>query len=284
MIGRTRLCLKLYAELLGFCLFASQTDSICKPKEQGGLGLKDLGVWNEVLMTKRLWNVVVKKDTLWIKQIYKEKLKDKSIWEAECDSNCTMGWKNILSLRVKIRKHVRWKVGNGRSVNVWHENWCSVSPLSDYIDSRDIYNARLNNNCTINDIINEGRWNWPEEWKSDFVELNQIQVPNLNEDVEDTVVCVSENNVWKDLKCNGEKMEPYISEMISLPINRNIWSIVRRIVLNAAVYFIWQERNHRLFNNEKNDKETIINLIKEITVMKLMGLRVKDSNTVKEVE
>ncbi|GJT64029.1 RNA-directed DNA polymerase, eukaryota, reverse transcriptase zinc-binding domain protein [Tanacetum coccineum] len=169
-------------------------------REQGGLGLKDLGVWNEVLMTKRLWNVAVKKDTLWIKWIYKEKLKDKSIWEAECDSNCTVGWKNILSLRVKIRKHVRWKVGNGRSVNVWHENWCSVSPLSDYIDSRDIYNARLNNNCTINDIINEGRWNWPEEWKSDFVELNQIQVPNLNEDVEDTVVCVSENGNEKDSK------------------------------------------------------------------------------------
>ncbi|GJV35749.1 zf-CCHC domain-containing protein [Tanacetum coccineum] len=131
-----------------------------------------------------------------------------------------MGWKNILSLRVKIRKHVRWKVGNGRSVNVWHDNWCSVSPVSDYIDSRDIYDARLNNNCTINGIINEGRWNWHEEWKSDFVELNQIQVPNLNEDVEDTAVWVSENgneksfkisNVWKDLKCNGEKED---SEMV----------------------------------------------------------------------
>ncbi|GKB50964.1 RNA-directed DNA polymerase, eukaryota, reverse transcriptase zinc-binding domain protein [Tanacetum coccineum] len=59
--------------------------------------------------------------------------------------------------------------------------WASVFllPKQNYIDSRDIYDARLNNNCTINGIINEGRWNWHEEWKSDFVELNQIQVPNL---------------------------------------------------------------------------------------------------------
>ncbi|GJW84353.1 RNA-directed DNA polymerase, eukaryota, reverse transcriptase zinc-binding domain protein, partial [Tanacetum coccineum] len=212
--------------------------------------------------------------------------------------------------------------------------WASVFllPKQNYIDSRDIYDARLNNNCTINDIINEGRWNWPEEWKSDFVELNQIQVPNLNEDVEDTVICVYENvqerlmtqdriKIWRpndDLKCGlcnkcndshehlfftcefskvvwnelqnmlnirfSDRWNLIISEMIALPLNRNIWSIVRRIVLNAAVYFIWQERNHRLFNNEKRDKETIINLIKEITVMKLMGLRVNDSNTVKEVE
>ncbi|GKC69158.1 RNA-directed DNA polymerase, eukaryota, reverse transcriptase zinc-binding domain protein [Tanacetum coccineum] len=138
-------------------------DKICKPKDQGGLGLKDLGVWNEVLMTKHLWNVAVKKNTLWVKWIYMEKLKDKSIWEANSDTNCTVGWKNILSLRDKIRKHIRWKIGNGNSVNVWHDNWCVVSPLSDFIETKDIYDARLSKNYSINDIINEGRWKWPEE-------------------------------------------------------------------------------------------------------------------------
>nr|GEZ23675.1 RNA-directed DNA polymerase, eukaryota, reverse transcriptase zinc-binding domain protein [Tanacetum cinerariifolium] len=132
-------------------------DKICKLKEQGGLELKDLGVWNELLMTKHLWNVAMKKDTLWVKWIYKEKLKDKSITEAKSDSSCSVGWKNILSLREKIRKYVRWKIGNGKSMNVWHDNWCSVSPLSDYIDTREIYDARLNSNSTIKGIINEER-------------------------------------------------------------------------------------------------------------------------------
>ncbi|GJZ50480.1 hypothetical protein Tco_0604670, partial [Tanacetum coccineum] len=75
-----------------------------------------------------------------------------------------------------------------------------------------------------------------------------------------------------------------ISEMEALPLNRNIWSIVRRIVFNAAVYFIWQERNNRIFKNEKRDKETIVKLIKENTVMKLIGLKVKEYIIVNEVE
>ncbi|GJW84354.1 RNA-directed DNA polymerase, eukaryota, reverse transcriptase zinc-binding domain protein [Tanacetum coccineum] len=153
-------------------------------------------------------------------------------------------------------------------------------PKQDYIDSRDIYDARLNNNCTINGIINEGRWNWHEEWKSDFVELNQIQVPNLNEDVEDTAVWVCENgneksfkisNIWKDLKCNGEKnmlnirfsdrWNLIISEMIALPLNRNIWSIVRRIVLKLQCTSLAREES-KMFNNEKGTKKQSLDLIK----------------------
>ncbi|GJZ33098.1 RNA-directed DNA polymerase, eukaryota, reverse transcriptase zinc-binding domain protein [Tanacetum coccineum] len=255
-----------------------------------------------------------------VKWIYMERLKDKNIWEAECDSNCTMGWKNILT-----------------------------SPLSDFIDTRDIYDARLNKKCSIKEIVIDGRWKWPEEWNNDFAELNMIQVPMINEDIEDnandwyplvwftqniprhafvTWLAIQERimtqdriKIWKpneDLKCSlynscidshdhlfftcefskevwnelhnmlnvrlSVRWNPIIREMVALPINRNIWSIVRRIVLNAAVYCIWQERNHRIFKNEKRDKEAIINLMKENTMMKLMGLKVKDSSTVKVVE
>ncbi|GJZ23567.1 RNA-directed DNA polymerase, eukaryota, reverse transcriptase zinc-binding domain protein [Tanacetum coccineum] len=264
-------------------------DNICKPKDQGGLGLKNLVDWNEVLMIKHLWNVVVKKETLW------------------------------------------------------------ASPLSDFIDTRDIYDARLNKKCSIKEIVIDGRWKWPEEWNNDFAELNMIQVPMINEDIEDnandwyplvwftqniprhafvTWLAIQERimtqdriKIWKpneDLKCSlynscidshdhlfftcefskevwnelhnmlnvrlSVRWNPIIREMVALPINRNIWSIVRRIVLNAAVYCIWQERNHRIFKNEKRDKEAIINLMKENTMMKLMGLKVKDSSTVKVVE
>ncbi|GJR18464.1 hypothetical protein Tco_0966991 [Tanacetum coccineum] len=52
-------------------------------------------------------------------------------------------------------------------------------PLSEFIDTRDIYDAQLNNNCTVREIIHEGRWIWPEEWNNEFEELRKIQVPIL---------------------------------------------------------------------------------------------------------
>ncbi|GKB68906.1 N-acetyltransferase 9-like protein [Tanacetum coccineum] len=236
--------------------------------------------WEEQRYPGRMFaNLRIKE--AWVKWIYMEKLKGKNIWEVNCDSNCTMGWKSILSLRDKIRKHVKWKIGNGKSVNVWHDNWCPVSPLSDFIGTRDIYDARISLDCTVKDIVNDGRWKWPAEWNTDFAEIDQIQIPTLNENVEDNAVWISDNGnensfkistVWKDISQQEEKVE------------WNIWSIVRRIILNAAVYYIWQERNNRIFKQEKRDTEIMANLIRETAMMKLIGLKVKDSVTVNEVE
>nr|GEU44047.1 RNA-directed DNA polymerase, eukaryota, reverse transcriptase zinc-binding domain protein [Tanacetum cinerariifolium] len=82
----------------------------------------------------------------------------------------------------------------------------------------------------------------------------------------------------------SESWDQIISKMKALPLNKNIWSIVRRIVCKAAIYYIWQERNNKILKNEKRDKDTIFNIIKETIVMKLIGLRVKESITVNEVE
>ncbi|XP_022849628.1 uncharacterized protein LOC111371725 [Olea europaea var. sylvestris] len=40
---------------------------LCLPKDEGGIGLKDLKSWNLELLAKSLWNTQHKKDTLWIR-------------------------------------------------------------------------------------------------------------------------------------------------------------------------------------------------------------------------
>ncbi|GKA05183.1 RNA-directed DNA polymerase, eukaryota, reverse transcriptase zinc-binding domain protein [Tanacetum coccineum] len=100
--------------------------------------------------------------------------------------------------------------------------------------------------------------------------------------------CEFSKEVWNELlkKLNvslSRSWDQIIDEIKDLPANRNIWSIVRRLVCGAAVYYIWQERNNRLFRNEKRESKTVLNIAMEAVVMKLIGLKVKDS-TVKEVE
>ncbi|GJV08696.1 RNA-directed DNA polymerase, eukaryota, reverse transcriptase zinc-binding domain protein [Tanacetum coccineum] len=95
-------------------------DSICKPKDQGGLGIKNLQEWNEVLLIKKLWNVVSNKS-----------------------------WKEMLRLRDKIRKHVLWKIGDGNSVNAWYDNWDVRGPLCGIVTTREIYEARMNVDTTV---------------------------------------------------------------------------------------------------------------------------------------
>ncbi|GJS59198.1 RNA-directed DNA polymerase, eukaryota, reverse transcriptase zinc-binding domain protein [Tanacetum coccineum] len=52
--------------------------SICRPKDQGGLGLKSLHIWNQALLTKHVWNIATKKDSLWVKWVHYVKLRGKN--------------------------------------------------------------------------------------------------------------------------------------------------------------------------------------------------------------
>ncbi|GKF94167.1 hypothetical protein Tco_0283867, partial [Tanacetum coccineum] len=71
---------------------------------------------------------------------------------------------------------------------VWVSAQHAVSPLSDVIGSREIYDARFKDNSSVSEIIQEGRWVWRDEWNNDYEVLRQIQVPVLNDDWKDKAV------------------------------------------------------------------------------------------------
>lgn len=54
---------------------------VCLPKDEEGLGLRDLRAWNKALLVKILWNIHMKKDTLWVKWVNEYFLRDTSIWD-----------------------------------------------------------------------------------------------------------------------------------------------------------------------------------------------------------
>lgn len=71
---------------------------VCRPKNQGGLGLKPLHLWNEALMVKYLWNIENSKDSLWVKWVKHHRLKNRSIWDIKAHENTRWGWKKITQL------------------------------------------------------------------------------------------------------------------------------------------------------------------------------------------
>ncbi|GJS08442.1 RNA-directed DNA polymerase, eukaryota, reverse transcriptase zinc-binding domain protein [Tanacetum coccineum] len=69
--------------------------NVCKFKQKGGLGLKDLR---------------------WINT---EKLRGRSVWEVDVDINDSWGWKNILNQKKEARKFMYSKIGDGNRTSVW---------------------------------------------------------------------------------------------------------------------------------------------------------------------
>ncbi|GJZ43577.1 RNA-directed DNA polymerase, eukaryota, reverse transcriptase zinc-binding domain protein [Tanacetum coccineum] len=87
--------------------------TVCSPKCQGGLGLKNLGSWSESLLAKHIWNIVSKKDSLWVT------------------------WLHML------RPFIIPKIGNGRDASKWYDTWESTGPLNNVISKRGIYYVGL---------------------------------------------------------------------------------------------------------------------------------------------
>lgn len=101
--------------------------------------------------------------------------------------------------------------------------------------------------------------------------------------------CSFSNKVWTELKIKAErndlpnKWDEIIRNMVSVKHNRSIKSIMSRILFAACVYFIWHERNKRLFTNEKNEaKEVSMNVINYMR-LKLSSLTVRKTTQIENV-
>ncbi|GJV37749.1 RNA-directed DNA polymerase, eukaryota, reverse transcriptase zinc-binding domain protein [Tanacetum coccineum] len=66
--------------------------------------------------------------------------------------------------------------------------------------------------------------------------------------------------------------------------NKNIWIVVKKLVFDVTIYFLWQERNIRLFQKVKRTEEDLWKVIEGNINMKLSGLRVTESSCVREKE
>lgn len=116
---------------------------ICRPKDQGGLGLRDLGKLNELFLIKHIWNLITDKDTIWVEWIKTIRLKGKSFWEVGQCRQASWMWNHLLELRETVRNSIWVKIGDGRNVSIWQDKWCSEGPLCKFLSNRDIYSAQL---------------------------------------------------------------------------------------------------------------------------------------------
>ncbi|GJS26786.1 RNA-directed DNA polymerase, eukaryota, reverse transcriptase zinc-binding domain protein [Tanacetum coccineum] len=101
--------------------------------------------------------------------------------------------------------------------------------------------------------------------------------------------CSYSTCVWDRLKVKG-KMEntnsslyDVVDKIAEKPSNNNIWKILQRLIVSASVYFIWQERNKRIFQDEKRSTDALCKNIEDNIENMLRALKVKKSRAVLDV-
>ncbi|KAL5551912.1 hypothetical protein UlMin_002088 [Ulmus minor] len=69
---------------------------LCKPKSLGGMGFRDLSVFNQAMLGKQVWRLVTMPYSLAARVLKAKYYPNSSIWEAYANDSSSYTWKSIL--------------------------------------------------------------------------------------------------------------------------------------------------------------------------------------------
>lgn len=99
-------------------------ETLCKPKNLGGLGLRSSRDTNIAFIMKGLWNLCSSPDSMWCSIIRsKYNCGWRSFPKLNPKRKGSNYWNGLVNTWVDFRKYLVWNVGNGEDVRFWLDQW-----------------------------------------------------------------------------------------------------------------------------------------------------------------
>lgn len=129
---------------------------LCLPKRNGGMGFKNLDVYNTALLTKTAWQLLHNQDSLCAK-ILRGKYCPYEDMPNYSLNPCTLWvWQSIYHGLQQVKRLSIWKVGDGKDINIWRHWWIPNS------DGALLHPNELNlsDYQSFTDLIDEENHSW----------------------------------------------------------------------------------------------------------------------------
>lgn len=101
---------------------------ISTPKREGGLGFKDLEIFNQALLSKQVWRIMQNPTCLMAHMLKARYFIDGDILNATLRKKASYAWKSILYGRDLLAKGMKFIIGDGSLVNMWTDPWILDHP------------------------------------------------------------------------------------------------------------------------------------------------------------
>ncbi|XP_024963616.1 uncharacterized protein LOC112503869 [Cynara cardunculus var. scolymus] len=268
-------------------------DVVCRSLAAGGLDIKRLSIWNRALLAKHVWDVVRHRDSLWVSWIYGQYLRSSHFWMIG-DGRATNAWEdNWLSCgHVSAFISYRFVHSCGFSTSTTFRdlllNWDGIWPDDWSSRFAELQSSPL---PLLNDSVHD-KVLWSEDRNSAANFLGRLPT--------------QDRMIWKDeppdLECSlcRQCMDSHFHLFFQCPYAREVWDSIlhvmaltdmpstwdlfmetisdsnrcpkrlkQKLAVAASVYYIWQERNRRLFTGESRTSLQLVKVIDDAISMRV---------------
>ncbi|CAN6691212.1 unnamed protein product [Malus baccata var. baccata] len=136
-------------------------DRLMKQKKVGGMGFKDIQCVNLALLAKIGWRITQNPLSLLASVLSDKYFPGKTFGEAPKGKNTSWGWKGLFEARKVLNLGLRWRVGNGKSINIRKDSWFPKPSTYKVIPKPNLDGTMV---CDLIDPVTNS-------WRTDLIEL-----------------------------------------------------------------------------------------------------------------
>ena len=143
-------------------------DKLTKAKFEGGMGFRDLAAFNKALIAKQGWRILTSPSSLMARILRAKYFPNMNFLDAKIGHNASYVWRSIVWGRELLKEGLRWRIGDGESVQVFKDPWIPRPTLFRPISR---FSPTLEN-LKVSDLMSPFGWD-KEKLESIFLPLDR---------------------------------------------------------------------------------------------------------------
>ena len=98
-------------------------DRVTRPKSFGGVGFRDLRVFNQAMLARQAWRLLKFPDSLCARVLRAKYYPAGNLLDTAFIKNASPSWQGVMHGLELLKEGAIWRIGNGNQVKIWRDNW-----------------------------------------------------------------------------------------------------------------------------------------------------------------
>jgi hypothetical protein len=217
---------------------------ICRPKKEGGIGVRNLRLVNISVLAKWKWKLLSRDFELWkevvVARYGRDVMGKRRLGEIDVSRTGSSWWRDICLLDKDsdwFNNAVGKKVGNGNATSFWNEIWVGTQSLRERFPR--LYGISLQKEEVIGNVgvVADGEWHWNLQWRRNLFVWEEVQYRDFLDAIE-TFVPSDQVDRWLWM---GDDLYGFSanSAYLSLVIESNPF-LVCDLVMKFVLNYLWK--------------------------------------------